>query len=223
MVEQTIRFKYPANLGEATTRQYMKWVEVVELLFKDGEENVNMNELVRQKISIFCNIPLSAVDMIPVEEILDVSEHLTRLLSQDQELTTSFKLGDTEFRILPNFETMSFGEFVDASDFLKDPKDYHRLISVFYREVEEIKHNDILNIEQYRIKPYNSETAKEYATKFLDIPATVVTGLTFFLLSSFEELQILMKDYLEEERMRIMLSEGVDLAKSGDGFTASTD
>jgi len=223
MVEQTIKFKYPKDLEEVTTKQYMKWVEIVEILFKDGEENVNMNELVRQKISIFCNIPLSAVDMIPVEEILDVSEHITKLLNGEQELVTSFKLGEKEFRILPNLETMSFGEFVDASDFLKEAKDYHRLISVFYREVDEVKHNEVLDIEQYRIKPYDSELAKEYSEKFLDIPATVVTGLTFFLLSSFEELQILTKDYLEGERMRIMLLEGVDLAKSGDGYTQSTD
>jgi len=223
MVEQTIKFKYPKDLEEVTTKQYMKWVEIVEVLFKYGEENVNSSELVRQKISIFCNIPLSAVDMIPVEEILDVSEHLTKILNGEPELTTSFKLGDTEFRILPNLESMSFGEFVDASDFLKDPKDYHRLLSVFYREVEEIKHNEVLNIDQYRIKQYNAELAKEYSEKFLDIPATVVAGLTFFLLSSFEELQILMKDYLEEERVKIILSEDQDLVKSGGGSTVSTD
>jgi len=224
MVETTIRFKYPATLEEVTTKQYMRWVEVLDVMFKEGDDKINMNELTRQKISIFCNIPLSAVDMIPVTDILDVSEHITKLLEKDKELVTAFFMGDTELRIVPNFEDIKLGEFADGSDFLKDPNMYHRLLAVFYREVDEVKFNDFPGIEQYRLKPYDSDKAREYAEKFLEIPATVIVGLTFFLLSSFEALQNHMRDYLEEERMIIVTQSGdQDSVASGDGFTVSID
>ena len=67
--------------------------------------------------------------------------------------------------MIPNFDKITGGEFLDLSEYENDDENLHKLMAVLYREVD--KEDAFGN---YSIKPYNgTEEGQSYSKNFLGI------------------------------------------------------
>jgi len=194
-----VDFNIPTSLSEMKLNDYQKFLS----LSKDSDEAFLMQKMVQ----IFCNVPLLAVTNMRRKDFNIVSAALLEVLQQKPDLVRTFEHNGKQYGFIPNLDDMTFGEYIDLDNYLKDPKDYHKAMGVLYREVT-YKRKD-----SYLIKDYTPNDGRH----FLDVRLDVVIGaLLFFYRLGMELLTItpkfLAQKLKKDKRMQVALE------KSGVGI-----
>ena len=202
----------PTNLSEIPLSRYQEFIAM--------KEKSNDEEFIAQKmIQIFCGMKLGEVAKIKMKHLNELITHFTKVFSEKPQLIRKFKIKDIEFGFIPKFDDISFGEYVDLENYMKDWKTYHKALSVMYRPIKNT------NKDKYEIVDYEPNEDMQDLMKFA--PLDVAISSSFFLSSLGIELLKATQTYLKKELKKMTDStnsaKGINLAKTGAGMEVSMD
>ncbi len=202
----------PTNLSEIPLSRYQEFIAM--------KEKSNDEEFIAQKmIQIFCGMKLGEVAKIKMKHLNELITHFTKVFSEKPQLIRKFKIKDIEFGFIPKFDDISFGEYVDLENYMKDWKTYHKALSVMYRPIKNT------NKDKYEIVDYEPNEDMQDLMKFA--PLDVAISSSFFLSSLGIELLKATQTYLKKELKKMTAStnsaKDFNLAKTGVGMQVSMD
>ena len=202
----------PTNLSEIPLSRYQEFIAM--------KEKSNDEEFIAQKmIQIFCGMKLGEVAKIKMKHLNELITHFTKVFSEKPQLIRKFKINDIEFGFIPKFDDISFGEYVDLENYMKDWKTYHKALSVMYRPIKNT------NKDKYEIVDYEPNEDMQDLMKFA--PLDVAISSSFFLSSLGIELLKATQTYLKKELKKMTdstnLAKDTNLAKTGVGMEVSMD
>lgn len=157
---QDFNINIPETLRDIKLSQWQKYIEIL-----DKNKDADLNGFVEKKLlGIFCGVELKDVDRIGLSLFDNTIQHLSNILNSKPELVRTFKMTGTdgvtvEFGLIPNFDKMSYGEFVDLERYLFVEKDLHRAMAVMYRPVK-LKSKGSYLIHDYKGTEYLAEVMK---------------------------------------------------------------
>ena len=154
-------FEVPATLRGIKLSQWQRYIDVYEKN-KDAE---NTDFLEKKFLSIFCNIELKNIDKLGLEVFDSTIQHISNLLNQKTDLVQRFSLKGTddvvvEFGLIPNFDKMSYGEFIDLEKYMFDNDNYHKAMAVLYRPIK-FKSKDKYLIHDYKGTEYMADVMRD--------------------------------------------------------------
>jgi len=203
----------PTSLSEIPLSRYQQFIEM--------KDKSNDEEFIAQKmIQIFCGIKLGEVAKIKMKHLNELITHFTKVFSEKPQLIRQFKIKDIEFGFIPRFDDISFGEYVDLENYLKDWKTYHKALSVMYRPIK-TRYKD-----KYEIADYEPNEDMQELMKFA--PLDVAISSSFFLSNLGVELLKATQTYLKKE-LKTMTKDltntqkEINSEKIGDGTLLSMD
>ena len=202
----------PTNLSEIPLSRYQEFIAM--------KEKSNDEEFIAQKmIQIFCGMKLGEVAKIKMKHLNELITHFTKVFSEKPQLIRKFKIKNIEFGFIPKFDDISFGEYVDLENYMKDWKTYHKALSVMYRPIKNT------NKDKYDIVDYEPNEDMQDLMKFA--PLDVAISSSFFLSSLGIELLKATQTYLKKELKKMTdstnLAKDTNLAKTGVGMEVSMD
>lgn len=203
----------PTSLSEIPLHRYQQFIEM--------KDNSNDEEFIAQKmIQIFCGIKLGEAAKIKMKHLNELIEHFTKVFSQKPKLVHRFKIKNIEFGFIPKFDDITFGEYVDLENYLKDWGTYHKALSVMYRPIERTFSN------KYEIREYKPNEDIQEIMKHA--PLDVAISSSFFLSSLGVELLKATQTYLQKELKTMTkgstnIAKDISLQKIGAGIQASMD
>ena len=202
----------PTNLSEIPLSRYQEFIAM--------KEKSNDEEFIAQKmIQIFCGMKLGEVAKIKMKHLNELIAHFTKVFSEKPQLIRKFKIKDIEFGFIPKFDDISFGEYVDLENYMKDWKTYHKALSVMYRPIKNT------NKDKYDIVDYEPNEDMQDLMKFA--PLDVAISSSFFLSSLGIELLKATQTYLKKELKKMTdstnLAKDTNLGKTGVGMEVSMD
>ena len=167
-------FTIPETLRDIKLSQWQQYLDVLEKN-KDAEAS---DFLMKKLLGIFCGIEFKDVDKLGLNVFDDTIQHLHNTLNGKPELVKTFKMTGTdgvtvEFGLIPNFDKMSYGEFVDLEKYIFVDKDLHRAMAVMYRPIKLRSGKDSYLIHDYKGTEYLADVMKS-------TPLDVALGSRFF-------------------------------------------
>jgi len=194
----------PENLSEITLGQYQKFLGV--------SEGKDLDLFVQQKmIEIFCKIDLKDVANIKYNDLQDTLVHFNDLFNDDYKLHRFFKMGSTEFGLIPKLDDMTFGEYVTLDTYMGDWKNMDKAMEVLFRPVK-IKSLNKYDIEEY--EPEKFDMSK--------MPLSAALGALVFFYRLNSELQKTTLNYLMKETAKTTAQKQIS-QPNGDGINQSMD
>lgn len=166
----------PENISDITVEQYQGYIKILE---KDIKEE----ELKREVISNFTDLPLNIVESVSQKDINDMFFQITSALKQEVDFVNTFSLDGVEYGFIPNLDLISGAEWVDLSKYQTDTENYHRLLAILFRPIT--KKDSFGN---YKIKKYKGTS--EYADKMKKTPLNIINGALVFFYNLANELEI---------------------------------
>ena len=136
-MDNNFDFDIPETLRDVKLSQWQQYVDIL-----DKNKDAELTDFLDKKLlEIFCGIKLKDVDKIGLNVFDNTLQHLYSVLNSKPELVKTFKMTGTdgvtvEFGLIPNFDKMSYGEFIDLEKYLFVNKDFHRAMAVMYRPVK---------------------------------------------------------------------------------------
>ena len=205
-----IELTIPTSLDEIPLLHYQKFMEV--------SKNSNDDEFTAQKmIQIFCGIELKEVVKIAFNDMVDLVNHFNKLFSEIPKLKPTFKIKDLELGMIPNFDKITWEEYIELESQFKDFDSFHKAMAVLYRPViEKNKKN------QYLIAPFNN--VEEFSDLMKYTPLSVALSSHVFFWNLERELLTATLNYLEKQMKMLNKSNRMILAKklssqnNGDGI-----
>lgn len=173
---------YPKTCDEITVEQYQKYCK----LFVDDEQHV---ATVEELFKIFTNV--NPRDL-PQNDVERIAKHISDAISQCDDykgFTPVFEFGGIKYGFIPNLDKMSFGEYEDLINTLKDVSTFHNALEIMYRPVV----NQFDNL--YQIAPY---AGYENKIEFRHMPITYFLGAMVFFYRLTDALATHTKNYFHE-------------------------
>ena len=200
-----LKLNIPETLEEITLDKYQEYAKLI----KDNPDS----EFTRQKtIEIFCGVDLKSLLQISISDVNGISEHLNNLFTAKPDLSIEIDINGTRFGFIPNLENMSYGEFIDLDEYLKDVSTWHNALAVLYRPITN-RIKQLYSIEQY-------ETSEKYAEQMKHLPFSIAYGAVLFFYDLRNELLSVSMDYLEklQPEQKEDLAQRLNLPNGGDGL-----
>ena len=173
----------PNKLSEISLKQYQKFLKV--------QENYDNDYLIQCKmIEIFCNLEPEMVLRLKVGEADKITKILNSIFKEETKLIRRFKLDGIEYGLIPDFDDMSLGEYIDLDTHIGNWDNILIAMNVLFRPI------DKKIGEKYTIKEYDI-TSNEKLNK---MPVDIVLGAVFFLYNLGMDLSKTMIIYLEEHQ-----------------------
>lgn len=197
----------PESLSEIPLMHYQKYMVV-------ASNKDNSDLFISQKmIEIFCGIELKQVVNIKLNDVIDLTQHFSKLFSKKLDLKRTFEIQGIKFGFINELEDISFGEYIDLENNIVDVQNWHKAMAVMYRPIKEQK-GDKYTIEKY------SGTAN-YAELMKYAPLDVVLPASVFFWTLGSELLTATLSYLEKKMTKKdskILAKQLNLENDGDGI-----
>ena len=200
-----LKIKVPTSVDEITLGQYQAYAKV---LTENGE-----NEFTRQKmIEIFCNIDLKDLLQISFSDVQTISNELNELFNKKPPLSIEIEIDKKRFGFIPNIEQMSYGEFVDLDEYLKDISTWDKAMAVLYRPITS-RLKSLYEIETY-------EGSHKYSDLMKELPYSIAYGAVVFFSTLKNELLTHSMSYLDQitDEELHQLSKKLNFPKDGVGI-----
>lgn len=95
----------PSTLADIPLHKYQKFLRIVDQNIDDP----NADRFIAMKmLEIFCDIPRDLIYNYKIKDVTRLTDVLTKMFEEQPELVRTFKIGDTEFGFIPDFENISF-------------------------------------------------------------------------------------------------------------------
>jgi len=159
-MDSNFDFNIPETLRDIKVSQWQQYIDIL-----DKNKDAELTDFLEKKLlGVFCGIELKDVDSLGLSVFEDTIQHLNNVLRSKPELVKTFKMTGTdgvtvEFGLIPNFDKMSYGEFVDLEKYLFVDKDFHRAMAIMYRPVK-FKSKGSYLIHDYKGTEYLAEVMK---------------------------------------------------------------
>jgi len=159
-MDSNFDFNIPETLRDIKVSQWQQYIDIL-----DKNKDAELTDFLEKKLlGVFCGIELKDVDNLGLSVFEDTIQHLNNVLRSKPELVKTFKMTGTdgvtvEFGLIPNFDKMSYGEFVDLEKYLFVDKDFHRAMAIMYRPVK-FKSKGSYLIHDYKGTEYLAEVMK---------------------------------------------------------------
>ena len=206
-----IELTIPTSLDEIPLMHYQKFMEV--------SKNSNDDEFTAQKmIQIFCGIELKEVVKIAFNDMVELVNHFNKLFSEIPKLKPTFKINDLELGMIPNFDKITWEEYIELESQFKDFDTFHKAMAVLYRPVIEKNKKG-----QYLIAPFNN--VEEFSDLMKYTPLSVALSSHVFFWNLERELLEATLNYLENQMKKLnksnkmILAKKINLANNGAGIS----
>lgn len=193
-MQQTISI--PTSLDEINLWQVQAY-ERVSGIKDDFEQAV-------QIVSIFANKTEKEVRDMPTAVIFRAVQLISSALNDKPQLRRTFELRSRLYGLIPNFDDMTAGEFIDLNTY-EEKGELINMLSVLYRPIT------IQIGDKYEIEPYKGTLRPE----FRDVSVNVAYGSQLFFWNIGNDLSNYILRYLRGAAKKQMTSDSV---KSGDGL-----
>jgi len=166
----------PQTMEAISLRQYQKWMKILAKYEEDERDDEDYLKV--KMLQTFCNLSIEDTYNIPLQAFDSVVLHITELFADTKPLIRRFEFTDPneetyEFGLIPNFDKMTFGEYVDLDTYINDIQLMHKAMAVLYRPISnEIK-------DTYKIQKYKGSDV--FSEVMLDAPMDVVFGVVNFI------------------------------------------
>lgn len=200
----------PSTLEEISLSKYQRYLKEFE--YSKSKKNQE-TYLGLKMLEIFCEITEEQAKQIDADSANKVVKILVDLLSAEQPLTESFKLGGIEFGWIPKLDNLSFGEFLDLNNNIDNWEDIVIAMGVLYRPITGRAKDGKYLIEKYEGDKYH-EILKE-------MPLNVVLGATVFFWNLGLDLVRSILNSLETELNKMSTAQRLSFQESGDGLLHS--
>ena len=188
---KTAEILIPTDLNEISLGQYQR---ISEVLLKEDYKKADQE---RELFSIVTDVPVELVDNVLGNTVSDTVNKILALLQTRDEypIHNRFIMDGIDFGLIPDMEgSMTFGEYTNLDEFMKDPiKDMHLIMSILFRPI--IDHDTKRN--RYKIEDYI--TVKTYGEKMKQMPLSVALGGYYFLVELGRELLSAIPSCLEDQ------------------------
>lgn len=208
-----LQIKVPKTLSDVSLGQYQEYMSVV----KSNEEDSNAADFLNKKaLEIFCGLELKESYNLPLKSFLGILEHLNTIFSADTPLKRHFTFRNPEgvdqlMGFIPNLEKMTFGEYIDASNYFTDWANMHKLMAVLFRPVK------IISAERYQIRDYQGSSM--YGEAMKEMPLDIALGAQVFFYRLSMKLARGTLKFLENHQELLNKSKEI-LPNGGDGIQA---
>lgn len=201
-----IEINVPTHQSEITLKQYQKFVSI-------AENNEDDNFIRSKMIEIFCGIPLTEAYKMKMNSVYSVTDTLEDVLSAKPTLVNRFTMGGVEYGLIPDFDDMSLGEYIDLDNNVADFQNIQVAMNVLYRPIKD-SNKDLYNIVEY---------TTDNPQKMLDMPLDAVLGSLFFLLNLGMELSTHTILYSNNHQQLENIQRQLISAENGDGMAHFMD
>tara|TARA_R110000851_G_scaffold6062_1_gene24665 strand:+ start:12 stop:656 length:645 start_codon:yes stop_codon:yes gene_type:complete len=191
--DKATEFKLPTSWDEVSVAQYCKLMLAIE---KEGTTEI---ELMIKSLEALVGIDGGILTKVPIKMLREAYKQLGELTSNmpSNELSRVVEIDGIEYGIIPDFNELTLGEFVDLDNYLQDNyNNLNKIFAVLYRPVIERDGNNY-NIEPYSLK--NISDRRELFNNRLSID-TVYGALVFFCSIGSKHIESTLYS-LEEEKM----------------------
>ena len=160
----------------------------MEITIPTSLKDIKLKELMAYELSDksddalikhLCNV--ENPKLIPVKEYNELVLILREVLNQNVEFNKIFKHEGIYFGFIPKLDSMSGSEFIDIDEYTKNPKDWHKALSVLYRPLIKRKKNWFKRYSDdlYDIKAYTG--SEQWCNEMLNVSCVYYLGaLVFF-------------------------------------------
>ena len=187
-----MRVNLPTDLNDITLGQYQDYMKL------DSDSETYTDEI----FSLFTGIPLNQVKEVPKKQYDEVLQQIYNALQIDGTFRQTFTIDGIDFGLIPNFDKITGGEYVDLVASSKEVEGYNpeliTLISVLYRP---IKKKD--SFGNYKLEKYNG--TKGHEKHIAKLPMSIVNGCLGFFLKISNDLDNHLQTYMEEAQMRVAM------------------
>tara|TARA_R100000655_G_C3000062_1_gene194273 strand:+ start:17095 stop:17724 length:630 start_codon:yes stop_codon:yes gene_type:complete len=167
------RYNLPTTWSEVTLEQYSKL-----MLLLDDEDSSEVNTIIKT-LETLLGIDGTTLIKVPLKQLKKVYVELGALTSTlpKNELTRVIDVDGTAYGFIPDFDNLTFAEFVDLDTYLQDAwNNLDKIITVLYRKITKID-GDKYNIEAYDVDA--TRKRRDIFNKGLSID-TVYGAIVFF-------------------------------------------
>ena len=199
-VELTI----PNSLSEISLKQYQKFLKI-------QKNNTDPYFLQCKMIEIFCHLDAKSVRLLKLSDADRIVHILNGMFDSKPELIRTFTMNNIQYGIVPDFDAISFGEYIDLDTYIGDWDNMLIAMNVLYRPVKN-KMGD-----KYIIKDYDVNSKENLDEISMDI----VLGSIFFLYQLGIDLSTVMVSYLENQEIDSSMHQQI-LEESGVGINQFT-
>ena len=186
-----VTIKYPESWADIKLSKYLEFYRQL----KPYEETESYGKkLIELGAYHFCDVDPTVLYKLPKSTLDKIEDTIIKFTNTNQApLVKSFTVGNTEYGFLPNIEEMSYGEYLDLTEYFKKMWDYMPIImAILYRPV--VKQLG----KSYTIEPY-SGTSEERIEFFKHVlTMDVVFGAISFFLDLQKDLLIGTQIYLRD-------------------------
>ena len=196
-----LKLNIPTKLSEITLRQYKKFIEI-------GKINQDPTFIQAKMIEIFCGVSHKFATLMKYNDVEEITGDINKLLLQQPNLVTTFKMNGVEYGFIPDLDNMTLGEYIDIDTYTGEYENIEVAMNVLYRPIiKKIKNKYI--IEDYN--PKNKDI-------MLDMPMDAVVSSLFFFLNLGLELTEITLSYLNKPQ-KIHSEEYKILQENMDGIS----
>lgn len=208
-----MKVSLPEGYHEITIEQYQN-------VWKAYEKSMNAHESVRLAIECLGGLEPGTLKNAQWHEIEKAGELLAWFMSDPdastmkQPLQNKVKLNDRWYGFIPNWTTLTVGEFADLDTYCNEGmfENLHIIMSILYRPIV-LERHDSYEIESYL-------PSKERKAEMLNLKMDVAIGALVFFCNIEKELAITMQHYLNE---KTQIKKPKRFTASGDGMPLSTN
>lgn len=199
-----LKFTIPTSLSEITLGNYMVIQDLIE-------QDLTEDQLATKVVGTLCGLTDREVRLIPKNDFEHAYTTCIKTLHQKSRLIHITEIDGVEYGLIPNFDKMTFGEYIDLDTFIQKREYLPNAMSVLFRKIKN-KSGGRYNIEDY--------TGDEDADIMKDITMDVVNGVLVFFYHLGKELLKTIPHFLQEQAEKdTMLKQ--TLEKNGDGINQS--
>lgn len=176
-----MKVQLPENISEVTLGQFQRYMELIE-------RDLDILNFNKRKVSIFTNIPFKLLKDVSQIDFERISKLIDKALETGVQFVNRFKIGSVEFGFIPDFESISVGEFADLEKYQDSKDTLHNLMAILFRPIVNKEGN------RYEIESYKGTA--EYAELMKQTPLHIVNGALVFFLNLADELEVCTQNYL---------------------------
>lgn len=204
-MKKEIEIKVPTNWSGITLEKYLQLRRDLEVY---GDEEMGYFATLLYHL---CGVGTDILPQLPMDVINAIQKDLAGFLDKnDIPLVPTFQLGGTLWGFEPNLSKMSYGAYLDITqyDTISVDENWVKILNILYRPITS------KSIKLYEIEPY---TGKDNTQILKKTPMDVVWGAYFFFLyTSMDLVKSILSSLREAEGVPKPLQ---DLEKSGEAIS----
>jgi hypothetical protein len=188
--KKSLEITIPSSLDDITLGSYLKFVALTT-----GDAVLSEESQVELMLTLFCNIQLHHLKLLENKQVNHIVSKLLPVVEQinsnDSKLIRRFKIDGVEYGMIPNLDTISYGENKDISSFMGDHSTITSAMGVLFRPICSTS-GDTYEIEKYDASDKYSEVMKK-------MPLSVFIGAQVFFWTLTRELLHHIPKYLQKK------------------------